>query len=167
MGYEQEVTFVFTKPVNNEEEAKKFETEIKSRLGDEVLESGNQETHFDSGEASVSVWALGRYLYDFDDDDDDDVLLGPEDVSAKKLTRELGCRLEISYQGEEPSDKDRRTYENGKLVEKWEYVEVNVMNNQIKEFKRIIDEIRKKGCDKEAQQLYEVVMRIAAHYLFS
>jgi len=127
MGYEQEVTFVFTKPVNNEEEAKKFETEIKSRLGDEVLGSGNQETHFDSGEASVSVWALGRYLYDFDDDDDDDdddVLLGPEDVSAKKLTHELGCRLEISYQGEEPSDKDRRTYENGKLVEKWEYVEL-------------------------------------------
>jgi hypothetical protein len=167
MGYEQEVTFVFTKPVKNEEEAKKFETEIKSRLGDEVLESGNQETHFDSGEASVSVWALGRYLYDFDDDDDDDVLLGPEDVSAKKLTRELGCRLEIRYQGEEPTDTDRRTYENGKLVEKWEYVEVNVMNNQIKEFKRIIDEIRKKGLDKEAQQLYEVVMRIAAHYLFS
>jgi len=166
MGYEQEVTFVFTKPVNNEEEAKKFETEIKSRLGDEVLEAGNQESHFDSGEASVSVWALGRHLYNFDDDNDD-VLLGPENVSAKKLTHELGCRLEIRYQGEQPDDKDERTYENGQLVEKLEYVKVRVMNDEVKEFKRIINEIRSKGLDKEAQDLYEVVMRMVARYLFS
>ena len=171
LGYDQVLTLTFTKHVKNEAEAKKFEVEVKNRLyNDAALDPEFQESqsNFDSGVASVSIFTFGRHLYDVaDNDDDDDVLLGPENVSAKRLTRELNCRLEIEYQGEDPDDKDERAYENGRLVAKFESFKIDVMNDEVKEFDRIIDGIEKKGLTREARELRDVVRRMAARYLFS
>jgi hypothetical protein len=157
LGYDQELTLIFTKHVKNEAEAKKFKAEVTEHIN-KTLEPDTQKTQFDSGVASVSMTAVGTCLYDNDlvaggGDDDDDVLLGSENISAKRLTRELGCRLEIMYQGEDPDDKDERAYENGRLVTKFESFRIDTMNNEVKEFNRIMDGIEKKGLTVEAQEL--------------
>jgi len=170
LGYDQELTLTFTKHVKNEAEAKKFEVEVKSRLyNDAALDPEFQESrsNFDSGVASVSIFTFGRHLYDVADNDNDDVFLGAVSISAKRLTRELGCRLEMEYQGEDPDDKDERAYENGRLVAKFESFKIDVMNDEVKEFDRIIDGIEKKGLTREARELRDVVRRMAARYLFS
>jgi hypothetical protein len=170
LGYDQELTLTFTKHVKNEAEAKKFEAEVTEHIS-KTLEPDTQKTQFDSGVASVSMTAVGTCLYEWDigvDSDDDDVFLGAVSISAKRLTRELGCRLEIEYQGEEHDDNDERAYENGELVTtKWEYIKTDTMNSEVKEFNRIIDGIEKKGLTREARELRDVVTRMAARYLFS
>jgi len=115
--------------------------------------------------ASVRIFAGGRHLY-YWVVGRDDVFLGTENISAKQLTSELGCRLEIEYHGEERGDDDERAYENGELVAKWAFFKIDTMNSEVEELNRIIDGIKKKGLTREAEELRCIVTRMAARYLF-
>ncbi|MDG7022997.1 MAG: hypothetical protein JRN45_00590 [Nitrososphaerota archaeon] len=165
MGYEQELSLTFIRPVRNEADAEEFQAEALRRIKD-VLQPETEDTDFADGEASVSIFSWGRNIYDWNTKTGD-AQLGTDNVSAKKLTRQLGCKLMIEYHGEERGDDDERWYEKGELVRRWENIRVEVTNSDVEEFNRIIDGIKKKGLGEEAERLRDVTMKMAARYLFS
>lgn len=166
MGYEQELSLTFTKPAKDEAEAKEFQAEVSKRVKEAGIDPEWDEPDFADGDASMHFYSYGRGIYDTDSRTGD-ALLGGNNVSARELTRELGCGLSIEYHGEERGDDDERTFEKGELVHKWENIQIEVTNPEVEEFNRLIDGIKKKGLEKEAEELRAVVTRMAARYLFS
>lgn len=165
MGYEMELSLTFTKPAMNETKAEEFQNEVMRRVK-EMLEPDTQEPDFADGEASVYIFSCGRHIYDWNTKTGD-AQLGTSNVSAKELTRELGCNLTIEYHGEERGDDDERVYKEGELVQRWENVRVEVTDSDVEEFNRLMDGIKGKGLEAEAEKLRAVVTRMAARYLFS
>lgn len=167
MGYDQELSLTLSKAVHGKDEASAFFALTSQRLR-EIFECDRfdaYEEEFKKGDAKVGVYIYGRHLYDSGNEGPS--WLGPNRFPTLKLSRELSCRIEVEYRGEESDDIDHNVVENGEVIHVYQLIEVDLRANIFGEFSELEKTLRGKGLAKEAKALKDLGAKIAARYLFA
>ncbi len=168
-GYDQWLSLTLEKKCGDEKTAKAFFSRVWERLS-KALESEKEsydqyDERFDGGEAAVECSLSGRHIYS------DDGYIGDEcdkhsGIKAADLSKELGCSISVSYEGEDREDTESLLFENGRRTSASVSVTVDLESDYIKQLDEILDDIRKKGLKDEADRIRGLFTEIAARYIF-
>ncbi len=167
MGYDQELSLTFSKAAHRKDEARAFFALTSRRLR-EIFECDRFDSYqeeFKKRKATVGIFIYGRHLYDSGNEGPS--WLGSGMYPTLKLSRELSCRIEVEYRGEESGDIDHNVVENGEVTHVYQLVEVDLRANIFEAFSELERRLRGKGLAEEAKALKDLGAKIAARYLFA
>lgn len=168
MGYDQYLSLTLERGCKDEKSAKVFFSLVEHRL---CVALGTDREHFDEyreefqeDKAVVVCRLQGRRIYS------DDGYLGDESdktgVRAADLSKELSCSVDADYEGEDRGDAEELRFENGKRVRASVSITVDLENDCTKRLNEILNGVREKGLEDEADRIGSLFTEIVARYVF-